>query len=129
MKADLGDRALVTHHLAAGIETSFAARAFDGGIDPHAFLGFLAQHLDYVDGSPMTALRGPSQRLDLLAPIWIRLADEDLRGTQSRRGERRQCTDRSGAGDQHGAAATAFRALAAVEGYRRRLYERTLLVV
>src|SRR6476620_4759493 len=63
MKANLGDRALVTHRLAAGVETSFAARAFDGGVDPNAFLGFLAQHLDHVDGPRISNPRGHSQRL------------------------------------------------------------------
>src|ERR1700722_11487369 len=111
MKANLGDRAVVTHRLAAGIETSFAARAFDGGVDPHAFLGFLAQQLNHVDEPRIDHARGHSQCLDLLAPIWIRLADEDLRRAQSSGGEGAKRADRSGPGDQYRAPATDLCAL------------------
>ena len=44
-------------------------------------------------------------------------------------GERGKRSDRSGAGDQHGAAATDLGALDAVERHRRRLDQRALLVV
>src|SRR6185437_12634354 len=82
-----------------------------------------------VDRFWINDARGHAERLDLLAPIWIGFADEDLRGAQRGGGQRAQRADRSGSGDEHGAAATDLGAFDTVECHRTRLYQCTLLVI